>query len=71
MTQPGKSISTESLQQEGRTFPPPPHAVKRAHLNVASYHNLYERSVKDSDAFWLEQCNSLEWFKKPTGWLPS
>ena len=66
MTQPGTSISTESLQQEGRTFPPPPHAVKRAHLNVASYQELYERSVKDSDAFWLEQCNSLEWFQKPT-----
>ena len=27
---------------------------------------MYERSVKDSDAFWLEQCNTLEWFKKPT-----
>ena len=65
MTQPAKSISTESLQQEGRTFPPSADAVKRARINAAIYSEMYERSIKDSDAFWLEQCDSLEWIKKP------
>src|SRR6185503_3994603 len=66
MSQPTKAISTESLQQEGRTFPPSADAVKRAHINAETYRKMYERSVKDSDAFWLEQCDTLEWFKKPT-----
>jgi acetyl-CoA synthetase len=66
MTQPAKAISTESLQQEGRTFPPASAAVERAHINAATYAKMYQRSVQDSDAFWLEQCDTLEWFKKPT-----
>ena len=66
MSAPSKAISTESLQQEGRTFAPPADAVKRAWINAEAYQKMYERSVKNSDAFWLEQCNTLEWFKKPT-----
>ena len=37
MTQPANTISTQSLQQEGRTFPPPPEAVKRAHIDAETY----------------------------------
>ena len=66
MTAPAKTISTQSLQPEGRTFPPPADAIKRAHINAESYKQMYERSVNDSDAFWLEQCATLEWFKQPT-----
>jgi acetyl-CoA synthetase len=66
MSAPSKAISTESLQQEGRTFPPPADAVKRAHITAETYQKMYARSVKDPDAFWLEQCNTLEWFQKPT-----
>jgi acetyl-CoA synthetase len=66
MTSPAKTISTESLQHETRTFPPAAAAMERAHINAATYAKMYERSVQDSDAFWLEQCNSLEWFKQPT-----
>ncbi len=66
MTPPAKTISTESLQQEGRCFPPPAEAVKRAYIDAATYQQMYERSVKDSDAFWLEQAQTLEWFRPPT-----
>jgi acetyl-CoA synthetase len=66
MPAPSKTISTESLQQQGRTFPPTAAAVKRAWINAGTYQKMYDRSVKDSDAFWLEQGNTLEWFKKPT-----
>src|ERR1019366_8133914 len=40
------------------------------HLNAAQFNALYERSLREPDAFWLEQANSLDWFKKPTvaGW---
>ena len=61
-----KTISTESLQQEGRTFPPSPEVVKRALLNAPQFNALYEQSIREPDKFWLEQTNTLEWFKKPT-----
>ena len=66
MTQQSKTISTESLQQEGRTFPPSSEIVKRAHINAETYARMYERSVSEPEKFWLEQANTLEWFKKPT-----
>ena len=66
MSQPPNAISTDSLLQESRTFPPPADAIKRAHINAETYARMYERSIKDADAFWLEQCNTLEWFKRPT-----
>ena len=55
MSEPTKTVSTSSLLQENRTFPPPPEVVKRAHINAEQYQTMYERSVKDPDAFWLEQ----------------
>ncbi len=66
MSAPSQTISTESLQQEGRTFPPPADAVRRAHINAATYAKMYDRSVKEPETFWLEQCATLEWFKPPT-----
>jgi acetyl-CoA synthetase len=66
MTQTAKAISTDSLLHESRTFPPSPEAAKRAWVNAETYQKMYERSVKESDAFWLEQSNTLEWVKKPT-----
>ena len=66
MTQPAKTISTESLQQEGRTVPPSAAVVARAHINAATYAAMYQRSVLDPEAFWLEQAATLEWITKPT-----
>ena len=66
MSQPAKTISTESLQQEGRTFPPSPEVIARAHINAETYAKMYARSVSEPDKFWLEQASELEWFKKPT-----
>ena len=66
MTTPNKTISTESLQHEGRMFPPPPEVVKRALLNAAQFDQLYQRSLREPDKFWLEQARTLEWFKPPT-----
>jgi len=52
--------------QENRTFPPSSPVIQRAHLNAAQYDAMFARSVSDPDGFWLEQCQTLEWFKKPT-----
>ena len=60
------AISTESLQQAGRTFPPSPEVIKRALLNQAQFNAMYARSISDPEKFWLEQSASLDWFKKPT-----
>ncbi|MBN2584633.1 MAG: acetate--CoA ligase [Planctomycetes bacterium] len=57
----------DSLMTEGRTFPPPADIVANAHVNsLEQYQEMYDRSVNDSDAFWLEQAETLDWFKKPT-----
>jgi len=66
MTTPNAAISTDSLLQEHRTFPPAPEVVRRAHLNAAQYDALYVRSLREPEAFWLEQARTLEWFTPPT-----
>ena len=66
MTEQKTPISTASLMTEKRTFPPSPEVVKRAHINAAQYQKMYDRSIKDPDGFWLEQAQTLDWFKKPT-----
>jgi acetyl-CoA synthetase len=59
-------IKTDSLLQESRTFPPSPEAAKRAWISADTYQKMYDRSVKEPDAFWLEQAATLQWSKPPT-----
>jgi len=66
MTTPTKTVSTSSLMQEGRTFPPSQDVIRRAYINAAQYQKMYERSINDPDGFWLEQAATLDWIKKPT-----
>ena len=61
-----QTISTESLSHESRTFPPSPAVVSHALLNAAQFDALYKRSVREPEKFWLEQAQTLEWFKPPT-----
>jgi len=60
-----RPVSTDSLMQENRTFPPNKEVVKRAYVNAEQYEAMYERSIREPDKFWLEQSTALEWFKKP------
>jgi len=60
------AISTESLSHESRTFPPSAAVLQHALLNAAQFDALYQRSINEPDAFWLEQANTLDWFKHPT-----
>jgi acetyl-CoA synthetase len=63
---PDQAISTDSLLQETRTFPPSPEVVQRALLDKAHFEAQYERSLREPEKFWLEQAQTLEWFKHPT-----
>jgi acetyl-CoA synthetase len=58
-------ISTQSLQAAGQTFSPAPAVVQHALINSAQYAALYARSLREPEKFWLEQAQTLEWFKKP------
>ena len=51
MSNPNKTVSTSSLMQENRTFPPSPEVIKRAYINAEQYQKMYERSIKDPDRF--------------------
>jgi acetyl-CoA synthetase len=65
MSEEGKGIS--SLMSEDRTFPPPAELAASAHISsMEQYQEMYDRSVNDSDAFWLEMADTLVWSKKPT-----
>ncbi len=56
--------SVEHHLQEKRHFPPPYSAAAYVR-NVKQYDDMYERSLNESDEFWLEMSNSLQWIKEP------
>jgi acetyl-CoA synthetase len=61
----GKGIA--SLQAAGKTFPAPAEISATAHIKtMEEYQQMYDRSLQDPDGFWLEQAETLHWFKKPT-----
>lgn len=54
------------LMMENRFFPPDPHFKKRANIQSENeFGRLYKESLEGSARFWLEQAESLSWFKKP------
>lgn len=62
-----KPLSVSHFLEENRVFPPPPHIIQNAHIkNLEDYRRIYERSINDSDSFWLEQSKTLKWFKEPS-----
>lgn len=60
-------ISVTHLMYENRAFPPPKNISAASHIpSQDSYEKMYHRSIHDSEAFWLEQAATLDWFKEPT-----
>ena len=52
---------------ENICFPPSEKVSKNAYLSSEEqYETMYQRSIHDSDNFWLEQSEALHWFKKPS-----
>lgn len=58
--------SVSHVLAEDRVFTPV-YTSKQSHCqDLETYLNLYYRSIHESDKFWLEQAQTLEWFKQPT-----
>ncbi|MBN9002088.1 MAG: acetate--CoA ligase [Rhizobiales bacterium] len=49
-----------------KVYDVPAEWAKRAYVDEAKYNEMYARSVKDPDGFWLEQTKTLDWVKAPT-----
>lgn len=61
------TAAVSSLMHENRKFPPPKSLAAKAHIkNMQQYDEIYQRSITDSDAFWLEQAKTLSWVKEPS-----
>ncbi|SDF48006.1 acetate--CoA ligase [Terriglobus roseus] len=57
------SSFTSSLRED-RIFPPPAEFASQASIRSREqYDALYRRSIEDSDAFWAEQAQLLDWFQ--------
>ena len=62
-----KEGTMKSLMQEDRKFPPQVSVQSNAYVDsMEQYHEMWEQSVNDPDAFWLEQAKTLTWIKEPT-----
>ena len=46
-----------------KTYPPSADMAARAHVNAQSYDKMYEASVTDTDGFWREQAQRIDWIK--------
>jgi acetyl-CoA synthetase len=67
MAEQGKSVSIKSVMVETRTFPPPANIKNNAHIaSQQQYQKMWEQSIKEPDAFWLDQAKTLSWTKFPT-----
>lgn len=62
------SLSVDHILNEKRAFSPPPEFSKKAHISsFDQYQQMYQRSLNDSNDFWLEQAHqNLKWKKAPT-----
>lgn len=61
------SQTVDTLLHEKRHFFPPKSFSSHAHISsISQYEEMYQRSIFGSEQFWLEQKNTLDWFKKPT-----
>jgi acetyl-CoA synthetase len=50
---------------EIKTYPVPAEFASKAHINAASYKEMYRRSVDDPDGFWAEQAEKfVTWYRK-------
>lgn len=55
------------LMDESRKYPPSKKVIDHAayFTNTEEYKKMYERSINESDSFWLEQAKTLDWLTFP------
>jgi acetyl-CoA synthetase len=49
--------------EEPVSIPVKPDVKKRAHIDAENYARLYERSIREPEAFWAEQAKTLAWMR--------
>ena len=55
----------ESVSHENRKFPPLAAFSENAHIgSMEAYTELYQKSIKEPEAFWAEAAKDLHWFKQ-------
>jgi acetyl-CoA synthetase len=58
-----KSIT--SMQEENRIFKPSKELSKKAYIkSMKQYKDIYQKSMDDTDAYWAEAAEQLDWIKK-------
>ena len=61
----------QTSQSANSMIPVPEQAAQGTRCTLDQYRDLYARSMDDSDGFWLEQAERLDWFTTPSkiaGW---
>jgi acetyl-CoA synthetase len=54
-----------SMMEEKRVFKPSKELSKQAYIkSMTQYRKMYQQSIDDPAAFWAEQAEQLDWFKK-------
>ncbi|MBO9431176.1 acetate--CoA ligase [Sulfitobacter sp. R18_1] len=46
-----------------KTYPPSADMAARAHVDAQAYDKMYQASVTDTDGFWREQAQRIDWIK--------
>ncbi|MFG6569610.1 acetate--CoA ligase [Sulfitobacter sp. 1A13679] len=46
-----------------KTYPPSADMAARAHVDAQTYDKMYQASVTDTDGFWREQAQRIDWIK--------
>ncbi len=55
---------TAAYSGQAKIFDPPAAFKRRAHISsMEEYQEMYRRSIEDSEGFWREQAQRIDWFK--------
>ena len=55
------------IPDKTKVFSPVYRDEKKAHIpNIQAYNEMYAKSIKDTEGFWAEQAERLDWYKKWT-----
>ena len=56
----------DTIEHPAEIVPVPAAAREGTNCTLEQYEAMYRRSVEDTDAFWAEQAQRLDWFRAPT-----
>ena len=54
---------TQNAQTDAKTYAPSAEVIAKAHVNAATYDEMYAASIADPEAFWGEHGKRIDWIK--------